>query len=117
MFQTDGHIRLTPNMPYFMQIIVFPVQNSTFHHVSQSQNLACLTFRTASDFCWKPSLKLSALPAITGFNFACVEFFDEFCNISNVTLPFYVESARKWTVAKLDVKMLLTLVSCKATSG
>ena len=47
-------------------------------------------------------MKLSALPAITGFNSACVEFFDEFCNSSNVTLPFYVESARKWTVAKLD---------------
>ena len=70
------------NMPYFMQyfqckIVLF----ITCHKVKNFQNLVCLTFRTASDFCWKPSLKLSALPAITGFNFACVEFFDEFRNI------------------------------------
>ena len=82
-------------MPYFMQIIVFPVQNSTFHHVSQSQNLACLTFRTASDFCWKPSLKLSALPAITGFNSACVEFFDEFYNITVLRLVSKKMDGRK----------------------
>ena len=72
-----------------MQIIVFPVQNSTFHHVSQSQKFSKFSMPDLQNGVWFLLEAKFEIKCFTGnyrFQFGLRRIFDEFCNIAVLRL-------------------------------